>query len=395
MRFACLGDLLFSLFRGGVAMKSFLMLLALACGVAGQVFAEDVKQKEENPPVSAAEKLKANPDDSTALIAYINQEMKFVTSHMQKDPDAAGKKLQEIIDFLGSLEATVPTAKTNISRYQGLLRSYNSQIELARIKLPDLLAKLDADPSDAETLSLYIRKVVQTVGPQARTEPEKAEPVVTAARQRVQKAIDAAVDEAAKKRLESQLNVLASLERSIEAGKKLVELIGKDAAPLEVDAWVNGSPLTDADLKGKVVMLDFWAIWCGPCIATFPHLREWQEHYADKGLVIIGLTRYYNYTWDEDASRATRAKETIEPEAEHRMLEQFAAHHKLKHRFALQKESTLSEFYGVTGIPHCVVIDQQGKVRLMRVGSGEQNAKDISEMLEKLLGPPAAAGASE
>jgi hypothetical protein len=72
-------------------------------------------------------------------------------------------------------------------------------------------------------------------------------------------------------------------------------------------------------------------------------------------------------------------------EDEQAMLVKFAEAHKLKHRFAIQESSELSDFYGVRGIPQIVVIDQQNKVQLIRVGSGEENAKAVSEVLEKLL----------
>lgn len=136
----------------------------------------------------------------------------------------------------------------------------------------------------------------------------------------------------------------------------------------------------------KPVLVDFWAVWCGPCIATFPHLREWNEKYADKGLVIVGLTRYYNYAWDDAANKASRSPSPVSPEAEQEMLKKFAEQHNLHHRFAIQKkESGMDDFYGVTGIPHVVVIDQEGKIRLMRVGSGDANAKAVGDMLEQLL----------
>jgi thiol-disulfide isomerase/thioredoxin len=134
-------------------------------------------------------------------------------------------------------------------------------------------------------------------------------------------------------------------------------------------------------------------VWCGPCIATFPHLREWQEKYGDDGLVIIGMTRYYNYGWDEENDRPVQVP-TISPEEERAAMEKFAEHYELEHRFAITPEqSTFQEAYGVTGIPQAVLIDQEGKVRLIRVGSGEANARDIEQLLEKLLGEPSAEAA--
>jgi predicted transcriptional regulator len=80
-----------------------------------------------------------------------------------------------------------------------------------------------------------------------------------------------------------------------------------------------------------------------------------------------------------------QGEEKVAPEKEREMLVKFAEHHNLHHRFALQKDTVLSEYYAVSGIPHVVVIDREGKVRLIRVGSGDQNAQDIQNMLEKLL----------
>ena len=143
--------------------------------------------------------------------------------------------------------------------------------------------------------------------------------------------------------------------------------------------------MTDGDLKGKVVVLDFWAVWCGPCTANFPHLREWNEKYAGKGLVMIGLTGYDNYDRDEKADKATRSDAKVAPEKEQAMLVKFAAQHKLTHRFGIEKNHGLSRYYGVTGIPQVVVIDREGVVRLIKVGSGASNAKDIGALLETLL----------
>jgi thiol-disulfide isomerase/thioredoxin len=181
---------------------------------------------------------------------------------------------------------------------------------------------------------------------------------------------------------------LASVSASAAAAESTrAQLIGKKAAPLDVETWVNGSPLTDEDFKGKVVLLDFWAVWCGPCIATFPHLREWNEKYADKGLVMIGLTGYYNYDWDDKADKAVRSEEKVAPQKEQAMLVKFATQHKLTHRFGIQKGGSFSKAYGVTGIPQVVIIDRDGVIRLIKVGSGEANARAIGNLLETLLEP--------
>ena len=56
-----------------------------------------------------------------------------------------------------------------------------------------------------------------------------------------------------------------------------------------IRAWINSEPLTIKELRGKVVLVDFWTYSCVNCIRTFPYLREWNAKYADDGLVIIGV----------------------------------------------------------------------------------------------------------
>jgi len=181
---------------------------------------------------------------------------------------------------------------------------------------------------------------------------------------------------------------LQSVAARIAGGKKHLALYGTDAIGLDAEAWVNGEPLVQEDLAGKVVLLDFWAVWCGPCIATFPHLIEWNEKYADRGLVIIGATRYYKYDWDSEGKRIKRDPK-LTAAAEQAAIKQFADHHQLTHRLMVTPaKSTFQTQFGVRGIPQAVLIGRDGKIRLIRVGSGPASAKALHDEIEKLLAEP-------
>ena len=56
-----------------------------------------------------------------------------------------------------------------------------------------------------------------------------------------------------------------------------------------ISEWINSNPLSEADLKGKVVLADFWTYSCINCIRTLPHLNEWHKKYKDNGLIILGV----------------------------------------------------------------------------------------------------------
>lgn len=243
--------------------------------------------------------------------------------------------------------------------------------------------KVKADPNDLAAWNAYAQEKFTGIFETMQDDTDAASKQLKEVEEFVNSA--EVTDEKAKALHARLKTTIKQFEGRIASAEKLKALVGKDAAPLAVEAWVNGKPLTDADLKGKVVLLDFWAVWCGPCIATFPHLREWNDEYADKGLVIIGLTSYYKYKWDDEAKRAKRSTEEVSHEDEQAMLVKFAEMHSLKHRFAIQDGRSMSEYYAVSGIPHVVVIDQQGKVQMIKVGSGEKNAQAIDELLKKLL----------
>jgi Redoxin len=86
----------------------------------------------------------------------------------------------------------------------------------------------------------------------------------------------------------------------IKAGVKAPEIAGEHT--------FNGKALNLSGLKGKVVLVDFWAVWCGPCIRAFPALAALQEEFKSQDFVVLGATSYQNiYGFDKKAGKLRRS----------------------------------------------------------------------------------------
>jgi thiol-disulfide isomerase/thioredoxin len=179
------------------------------------------------------------------------------------------------------------------------------------------------------------------------------------------------------------------LNDSQDAAPEHLSLLGKPAFALKPDHVLGGGPMALSDFKGKVVLLDFWAVWCGPCISTFPQLRQWQQQYGPRGLEIVGVTTYYEQLdFDDQSGKTRRVSQALTVEQERAMLAKFAAHHQLQHHLWILGRNAYQEAaanYGVEGIPQVVLIDRAGLIRFVKVGAGSAAKAAIAAKIEELL----------
>jgi len=123
----------------------------------------------------------------------------------------------------------------------------------------------------------------------------------------------------------------------------------------------SGEPVHLRDLRGKVVVVDFWATWCGPCLALMPHIQKMHEQLASKGLTILGLDV------GEDAAAVSK----------------FAKEQSYTFRLLLDGEPEVTSRCFVQAYPTTFVIDRAGRIVFRDMGSGKPT--DLQAAVEKAL----------
>jgi thiol-disulfide isomerase/thioredoxin len=157
--------------------------------------------------------------------------------------------------------------------------------------------------------------------------------------------------------------------------------VAESAAAPEILAaeWIDQAPVRLADLRGKVVLLDFWATWCGPCRETIPKLNALHKKYAGRGLVVLGMT---DFEGNIEGRAASRAEETA-------YLRRFKQEKRIGYGFAVSGEKETARAYGVTSIPTAVLLDRRGRVRFISISASEEEADLLTKMVTRLLDEPA------
>lgn len=163
-----------------------------------------------------------------------------------------------------------------------------------------------------------------------------------------------------------------------ERDARLAKLNGT-AAPAIKAARTLGDFQGLPSLQGKVVLLDFFAHWCGPCIASLPSLRELHDELKSKGFEVVGVTRFYGYYKTEN-----RAARDMTPEKEFDHMKEFTREQKMSWPVVFTDKQPFED-YLVTGIPHVVLIDRAGKIRKVKVGFSKDAAAAFHEEVRKLV----------
>lgn len=153
-------------------------------------------------------------------------------------------------------------------------------------------------------------------------------------------------------------------DQTSEARENHAVLEGKPMPSLDVTGWVNGQ-VSPQDMKGKVVVVDFYATWCGPCMRAIPHNNELLSKYKDQGLVIVGVCT------------SSRGQEKMEATVKDKGI---------TYPTARDPELASQKAWHVKYYPTYAIVDRKGIVRVIGL-----QPEYVERFVKKLLAEPAGA----
>lgn len=207
--------------------------------------------------------------------------------------------------------------------------------------------------------------------------PDMPAPVASSARYLLG-ALSKLGDEHKAMRESMRLKMVAQAEAALAKAEPGKEARMKDAVAFLNGAYAKGTLLNNvspaltinwssdpaiktlADLKGKVVVLDFWATWCGPCIRSFPQVRELVQRYEGYPVAVIGVTSVQGRHHPKEG---TPVDCKGDPQKEMGLMPGLMKDREMTWPVVFTEQSVFNPDYGVMGIPHVAILDAEGKVR--------------------------------
>ncbi len=165
-----------------------------------------------------------------------------------------------------------------------------------------------------------------------------------------------------------QAEVKAEEKTTKPSGDKAPPGPSAKSAPSFTLQDLNGKTVSLSDFKGKVVVLDFWATWCPPCVKEIPHFIELYEQYKDRGFAMVGISV------DREGVSVVKS---------------FARKYQINYPILMADGQVANAYGGITGIPTTFVIDSAGNIRHKYVGYREKAVfeADIKTLLAEAETP--------
>ncbi len=156
-----------------------------------------------------------------------------------------------------------------------------------------------------------------------------------------------------------------------DADRKPQVEVGQQAPPLSIGRWLDGKPRTLEDLKGQVVVLNFWALWCSGCRAEMPQLNRLEKQFNGKPVTFISI-----HNPEQDLDDLARRIAEFQKKHECNWIAAIDA--------GTEDDSTTAGDYGVIGLPLMVIVDREGKIVYVDF-MADQDEPDVEDKLEASL----------
>ncbi|HEX3880328.1 MAG TPA: TlpA disulfide reductase family protein [Bryobacteraceae bacterium] len=175
---------------------------------------------------------------------------------------------------------------------------------------------------------------------------------------------------------QAKLFAKTSIVERIRKNLNLLSLEGKPAPELDTSDFLGAKPPTLASLRGKTVLLFFWAHWCSDCKAEGPIIAALQHAYAPRGLVVIAPTRYYGYVGSGEDAGPMMERPYID-----RVRQQY---YSMISPMLVPLSNSNFTAYGASTTPTVVLVDRNGIVRMYHPGA--MQGADLLARIQSLLG---------